>query len=221
MMQRHFDDELRKLREELVYMGSMVEDMFQKAVRSILDRNEELAREVIDSDDSIDQLEVKIEDLAIHITVLRQPAASDLRRVMTALHINRELERMGDKAVDIAQRSIELLKYPFTKYYANLPEAAEIVRSMIEDTLKGYLDQNSELARKVIARDARVDELRDQVFDDLSTCMAQKPEYINPCMETILVFRHLERIGDLASDICEEVIYMVEGESVKHQFDNR
>jgi phosphate transport system protein len=217
-MQRHFDDELRELREELVYMGSLVEDMFQKAVKSMLERNEALAQEVIDSDDRIDQLEVKIEDLAIHITVLRQPAASDLRRVVTALHINRQLERMGDKAVDIAQRSIKLLRYPPVRRYVNLPEATEIVRSMIRDTLEAYLNQNAELARQVIARDDRVDELRDQVFDELSTCMVQDSESIHPCMEVILVFRHLERIGDLAADICEDTIYMVEGEIIKHQF---
>jgi phosphate transport system protein len=200
-------------------MGSLVEDMFQKAVRSILDRDGNLAQEVIDSDENIDQLEVKIEDLAVHITVLRQPAASDLRRVVTALHINRELERMGDKAVDIAQRCIKLLRYPVIEYHVKLTEAAEIVRSMIRDTLEAYLDRNTELARQVIARDDEVDEIRDQVFRELSVCMVRDPESIHPCMEIILTFRHLERIGDLAADICEDTIYMVDGEIVKHQFD--
>ena len=218
-MQRHFDDELRDLNEKLVYMASLVEDMFQKAIKSLLERDGELAQEVMDLDDKVDHLEVEIEDMSIRLTVLRQPTASDLRRIMTVLHVNRQLERMGDKAVNIAQRSIKLLAETPVKPYVDLPKAAEIVQNMIRDTLKAYLERNSELAREVITRDDQVDALRDQVFRDLLICMTQDPKTIRPSIEIILLFRHLERIGDLASDICEEVIYMVEGEIVKHQFD--
>ncbi|MBD3182217.1 phosphate signaling complex protein PhoU [Candidatus Poribacteria bacterium] len=219
MMQRHFDDELRDLKENLVCMGNVVEDMFQKAMDSLLEREEKLAQEVIDRDDEVDRLEVKIENMSIELIVLRQPVASDLRKIITALHINRQLERMGDKAANIAERSIKLLGYPPVKPYVDLPRAFEIVRSMVSDTLDAYMKCDIKLAIDVIERDGKVDELRDQIFRELLTYMLEDSKYIRPALEIILVSRHIERIGDLATDISEEIIYTVQGEIVKHQFD--
>ncbi|MFQ6040916.1 MAG: phosphate signaling complex protein PhoU [Candidatus Poribacteria bacterium] len=216
-MQRHFDQELKELQDKLLLMGGMVENMLLKAVQSLLDRDEQLAREVIDADNEPDLLEIEIDELCNRLIVLRQPAASDLRRITTAMHINRELERMADQAVNIAERSIELLSDPPVKPYIDLPKAAQIVQKMIKDSLNAFINRDTKLAREIVSRDDQVDALRDQVFRELITYMMENPRLIHPSIEIILIFRHLERLADNATNICEEIVYMVEGKIIKHQ----
>jgi phosphate transport system protein len=216
-MQRHFDQELKELQDKLLLMGGMVENMLQKAVQSLLDRDEKLAQEVIDSDDEVDLLEVEIDEFCNRLIVLRQPAASDLRRITTAMSINRELERIADHSVSIAKRSIELLADPPVKPYIDLPHVTQIVQRMIKDSLDAFTNRDTKLAREVIVRDEQVDEIRDQVLRELLTYMMENTQVIRPAIRIILIFIYLERLADHATNICEEIVYMVEARIIKHQ----
>jgi len=215
-MQRRFELELRELQQKLLRLGGLAEDMLHRAVESVLNRNGELAQEVIDNDDEADALENEIEEYCIQLIALHQPAASDVRFLTMAMKINRDLERMADKAVDIGQRCLELMQNAPVKPFIDLPRVAGIVQEMVKDCLDAFVKRDAVLAQEVRERDKQVDAIYDQTLRELLTYMIERPELIRPGISTLLLFRHLERIGDLAANIGEEVYYLVEGDVIRH-----
>lgn len=215
-MQRHFELELRELQQKLLRLGGLAEDMLRRAVESVLNRDGELAQQVIDNDDEADALENEIEEYCIQLIALHQPAASDVRFLTMAMKINRDLERMADKSVDIAQRCLELMQNAPVKPFIDLPRVAGIVQEMVNDTLDAFVNRDAVLAQEVRERDKQVDAIYDQTLRELLTYMIERPELIRPGISTLLLFRHLERIGDLAANIGEEVYYLVEGDVIRH-----
>ena len=215
-MQRHFELELRELQQKLLRLGGLAEDMLRRAIESVLNRNGELAQEVIDNDDEADALENEIEEYCIQLIALHQPAASDVRFLTMAMKINRDLERMADKAVDIAQRCLELMQNAPVKPFIDLPRVAGIVQEMVKDSLDAFVNRDAVLAQEVRERDDQVDAIYDQTLRELLTYMIERPELIRSGNSTLLLFRHLERIGDLAANIGEEVYYLVEGDVIRH-----
>jgi len=215
-MQRRFELELRELQQKLLRLGGLAEDMLHRAVESVLNRNGELAQEVIDNDDEADALGNEIEEYCIQLIALHQPAASDVRFLTMAMKINRDLERMADKAVDIGQRCLELMQNAPVKPFIDLPRVAGIVQEMVKDCLDAFVKRDAVLAQEVRERDKQVDAIYDQTLRELLTYMIERPELIRPGISTLLLFRHLERIGDLAANIGEEVYYLVEGDVIRH-----
>ena len=215
-MQRHFELELRELQQKLLRLGGLAEDMLRRAVESVLNRDAEVAQAVIDDDDEADALENEIEEYCIPLIALHQPAASDVRFLTMAMKINRDLERMADKSVDIAQRSLELMHHAPVKPFIDLPHVAGIVQQMVKDSLDAFVNRDTVLAQEVRDRDDQVDAIYEQNLRELLTYMIERPELIRSGISILLLFRHLERIGDLAANIGEEVYYLVEGDVIRH-----
>jgi phosphate transport system protein len=221
MREHHFHTELESLKGQLLSMAGMVEESIHKSIQTLVERSEELAQEVISSDDAINIAEIKIDDFCLKLLALHQPAAIDLRFITSAMKINNDLERMGDQAVNIAERALELLKEPQLKPLIDLPRMAELAQKMVRDSLDAFVRKDPELARDVCRRDDEVDALNDQVFRELLTYMMQDPHTITRAVHLLLVGRHLERIADHATNIAEDVIYLVQGRTIKHRFDVR
>ena len=215
-IQRHFDEELQDLKEKLLKMGSLVEDAIQASIKALVDRKGELAQRVINSDDKINMLEIEIDDLSLKLLALHQPQAGDLRFITSVMRINSDLERMGDLAVNIAERTIELLKFPLLKPLIDIPQMAVIAQGMLKDSLDAFVNRDFKLAKSVCERDDAVDNLNNQIFRELLTYMLQDTKTIERAVDLILLGRNLERIADHSTNICEDVIYMVKGISIKH-----
>jgi len=215
-MERHLDQELARLKEDLIRMAALAETAIGLAIKSLVSRDAELAKQVIASDEAINALEVEVDDLCLRIMALYQPEAKDLRFLAMALKINNDLERMGDQAVNIADRTLELLKEPLLKPLIDIPRMAAIVQTMMKDSLDAFVRQDVELARSVCRRDDEVDRYDDQLFRELLTYMMEDPKAIPRAVNLILISRHLERIADHATNIAEDVVYLVQGRSIKH-----
>lgn len=215
-MDRPFDEELRELRKELLHMAAQVEESIALSVRSLKERKEELAREVLRNEERINQFDLAIDELGMKLLALRQPMAADLRFISSAMKIASDLERIGDLAVNIAERSLELIKSPLLKPLIDIPEMARLAQAMIEDALHAFVDKDEALARSVCGRDDMVDKLNDQVFRELLTYMLGDRATIPRAMALLLVSRNLERVADHATNIAEDVIYMVSGKVIKH-----
>lgn len=215
-MERHIDLELRRLKDELVRMASLAEAAIGLAVKSLVSRDAEMARQVIASDDAINKLEIDIDELCLRTMALYQPEAKDLRFLAMALKINNDLERMGDQAVNIAERTLELLKEPLLKPLIDIPRMAELSQRMVKESLDAFVQQDVARARAVCTQDDAVDQYDDQIFRELLTYMMEDPKAITRSVNLILVSRHLERIADHATNVAEDVIYMVEGKTIKH-----
>src|SRR3989338_7771394 len=210
-MQRHIDLELAKRKEELVRMAGLAEASIGMAVKALVSRDAEAARQVIASDGAINSLEMELDELCLRAMALYQPEAKDLRLLAMALKINNDLERMGDQAVNIAERTLELLKEPLLKPLIDIPRMAELAQRMVKNSLEAFIRQDVELARSVCRRDDEVDRYDDQLFRELLTYMMQDPRAITRSVNLILVSRHLERIADHATNIAEDVVYLVQG----------
>jgi phosphate transport system protein len=215
-MQRHFELELKELQQKLLRLGGIAESMIRQAVTSVLNRDEKLARTIIANDDAADALENEIEEYCIQLIARHQPAASDLRFLTMVMRMNYNLERIADKGVDIAQRSLELMQYPPVKPYVDLPRVADIVQNMVKDALDALVNRDAALAQEVRNRDDEVDAIYDQTLQELLTILTDQPRLLRPGISILLLFRHLERIGDLATNIGEEVYYLVEGDVIRH-----
>ena len=215
-MERHLDLELAGLRDDLVRMAGLAEAAIGLAVKALVSRDAEMARQVIASDDAINTLEVEIDERCLRTMARYQPEAKDLRFLAMALKINNDLERMGDQAVNIAERTLELLKEPLLKPLIDLPRMAELAQRMVKDSLDAFVQQDVARAREVCRQDDQVDRLDDQIFRELLTYMMQDPRAITRAVNLILVSRHLERIADHATNIAEDVIYLTEGNTIKH-----
>ena len=220
-MERHVDLELRRLKDELVRMAGLAEAAIGLSVKALVSRDAEMARQVIASDDAINTLEIEIDELCLRTMALYQPEAKDLRFLAMALKIINDLERMGDQAVNIAERTLELLKEPLLKPLIDIPRMAEVAQRMVKDSLDAFVQQDVERARAVCQRDDEVELYDDQIFRELLTYMMEDPKAITRSVNLILVSRHLERIADHATNIAEDVIYLVEGKNIKHHAQER
>ena len=217
---REYDQQLTRLREEILLMGARVEEMIALSIRGLIDRNPALAREVIASDRDVDRQEVEIDRRCLNILATRQPVASDLRLTTTILKMVREIERIGDLAVNIAERSVELNEEPPLKPYVDLPKMAEMARGMVRDSLDALVAGDAFKAREVLSRDPTVDAYYAQIFRELLTYMMEDPRTISRATRVQSVAKHLERIADHATNLAEMVIFNVEGEDVRHSRGN-
>ncbi|HTK88701.1 MAG TPA: phosphate signaling complex protein PhoU [Verrucomicrobiae bacterium] len=215
-MTRHFHEELEALKQTLLAMGGLVEDQIRRVMRALLERDDELAREVIDRDRQVNAYDVEVDEQCVQLLALNQPAASDLRFITTAMKIVTDLERIGDQAVNIAQRALELHQEPQLKPYVDLPRMAEMAQRMVKESLDAFVTRDTELARRVCGEDAAVDALKEQIFRELLTFMMADPRTIPRALRLILISRFMERVADHATNIAEMVIYMVEGKMVRH-----
>jgi phosphate transport system protein len=218
-MERHFDEELQSLNENLLRMARLVEESVALAVRGLKDRNEGYAQEVFKREGPINLLDVDVDEQCMRLLALRQPMASDLRFITAGMRIGTELERIGDLAVNIAEVTVDLLKVPPLKPLIDIPRMASLALGMVKDALNAFVNRDEKLARGVCLRDDEVDSLNDQVFRELLTYMMNDPSTINRAVGLILVGRHLERIADHATNIGEDVIYMVAGKTIKHHIE--
>ena len=215
----HFQMELEELKENLLKMAALVEEAINNAVQSLVKRDSELAKKTFDGEDRINKLEIAIEDMCLKLLALRQPMAADLRFITSAMKIITDLERIGDQAVNIAERAISLNEEPQLKPYIDIPRMAEIAQSMVKDVLDAFVNHDSKLARSVCERDDLVDGLNEQVFRELLTYMISDPKTITRAVHLMIVCRCLERIGDHATNIAEDVIFMVDALVIKHHAD--
>ena len=211
-----FEKELGDLKEKVLKLGSMVEKAINDAIKSLVERNSALAVETIDRDPLVNALEVEIDEECIRLIALRQPRASDLRLITTAMKITTDLERMGDLAVDISERALELNEEPQLKPYIDIPRMAEIAQGMVRDALDAFVNRDSALARDVLIRDDMVDNLNYQVFNELLFFMIQDPKTVSRAVKITYISKYLERIADHATNIAEMVVYLVEGKIIRH-----
>jgi phosphate transport system protein len=213
---RPFHEQLAALLQKVVMMGSLSESMIQSAMASLNERNESLAAAVRANEEQVNTLQVEVDDLAIKLTVLQQPVAQDARFLFMASRIGGELERIGDQAINICQNAHYVLEGPPVMPLVDLPIMADVARGMVRDSLTAMTAKDVALANRVLEEDKKVDAFRDQIFRILLTHMMEDPRSIPRAMSLILISRNLERIGDHATNIAEEVIYWVQGRDVRH-----
>jgi phosphate transport system protein len=216
MERHHFEEELQSLKNRLLTMGALVEERVHQAVRALIERDLEAAELVIRSDQDVNALQIEIDDRCLKLLALQQPIATDLRLITAAMKINADLERIGDQAVNIAENVIKLLPQAPLKPLIDIPRMAELAEKMTRDALDAFVRKDAELARNVLQRDDEVDNLKDQVFRELLTYMMADPGTIPRALALILISRNLERIADHATNISEDVIFLVEAKDVRH-----
>ncbi len=215
-MLRHFDRNIEELKELLLRMGAMVEDQIHESIRSLLERDTSVAQRVIESDGEIDRMELLIDQHTIELIAMMQPAAVDLRFVATAMKITPELERIADLAVDVCERAIELNREPPLKPLVDIPRLARMAQDMVRQSLDAFVRRDASLAREVIARDDEVDQLTEQSFRELLTYMLEDSKNISRAIRLTFIGKYFERMADGATNICEMVVYLVEGKVIKH-----
>jgi len=208
--------DIKKLKERILKMGSLVEDAIQKSIKALVDRDRTLAIEVIDSDAIVNNFDVEIEEECIRFLAIWQPSGSNLRFVTTAIKIITDLERMGDLAVDICERAMELLDEPPLKPYIDIPRMAEAAQKMLKDSLDAFVSQDADHAMGVCEADDFVDNLNVQIFNELLVYMLQDPKNISRAVRLTYIAKYLERIGDHATNIAEMVVYLVKGKVIRH-----
>ena len=215
-MQRHFDEALKNLKEKLLRMSSLVEESISSSIKALMERDAQLAYKVIKGDDAINHLEVEIDDLCLKLLALYQPTAGDLRFITSTMKINSDLERIGDLAVNIAERTLDLLKVPSLKLRLNIPKMAASAQVMLKDSLNAFVNKDSQLAYEVCKRDDEVDDLNHEIFMELLKAKPEDQQPVERVIDLVLVAKNLERVADHSTNICEDVIYMVDGKIIKH-----
>jgi phosphate transport system protein len=213
---KRYEEELKKLREEILYMGGMIEDQIQKSIKSLVERDSKLAELIIERDHEVNRLDVDIDDICVRLLALHQPAGRDLRFITTGLKITTDLERIGDMAVNICERALELNLEPQLKPYIDIPRMARVAQRMIRESLDAFVREDTELALKVCKDDEEVDQLNSQIFREVVTFMIDDPHTINRAIKISSISKYLERIADHATNIAEMVIFMVKGKSIRH-----
>ncbi|HEX2930393.1 MAG TPA: phosphate signaling complex protein PhoU [Candidatus Binatia bacterium] len=216
---KRYEEELKKLHEEILYMGGLVEDQIQKAVKSLVDRDSQLAQIIIERDHEVNRLDVEIDELCIRLLALHQPAGKDLRFITTGLKITTDLERIGDMSVNLCERALELNKEPQLKPYIDIPRMARIAQRMIRESLDAFVREDTDLALKVCKDDEEIDQLNSQIFREVITFMIEDPHTINRAMKISSISKYLERMADHATNIAEMVIFMAKGKSIRHMKD--
>jgi phosphate transport system protein len=215
-MHRHFDEEIGELRQKLVLMGSLAESMIAHALRTLVERNERWCQEVARREEQVNELQMEIDNWAIRITALQQPVGADVRFLFMATRITSELERIADQAVNICQNAHHLLQAPPLKPFVDLPIMAEVAQRMVRGSLEALVKKDTGLADRVLQEEDQVDAFRDQIFRELLTYMMSDPATIPRALSLILISRNLERVGDHATNIAEEVIFWIQGRDVRH-----
>jgi phosphate transport system protein len=216
MERQHFQQELETLKERLLAMGGLAEDRVRTAMQGLVDREGDLIDQALNGDMPLNELHIEIDDLCLKLLALHQPMAADLRGIMAAIKINSDLERVGDMAVNIAEAARRYTMHPPVKRLIDIPRMASTAQSMLRDALDSYVRGDMQLAQRVLDEDDELDTLKTQVFRELLTYMLQDPTTIEPSLDLILISRHLERVGDHATNIAEDVIFMVSGRDVRH-----
>ena len=215
-VRREFDAELQDLKKKVLVMGSLVQTMLADSLTALFTRDTPLANSVDARDNEVDRMEISVDELAVRIIALRQPAASDLRLIIAALKIIKDIERVGDIAVNIAERVVELNAEPQLKPYIDLPRMVDAVQAMIRDSLDAFVNDDPELAQKVLDGDEFVDNLNVQMFNELLAIMLGDTKTINRATRLIFISKYLERAADHATNVAEEVIFAIQGRDVRH-----
>lgn len=211
----HYNEEMTRLKESVLSMASHAESAVTRAVRALVERDDQLAQSVIDDDNIIDQLEVDIDDLAVQL-LTKAPVATDLRLTTVAMKISQNLERVGDSAVTIARRSIELGTEPQLKPYVDVPRMAMMSTEMLRDAISAFINKEPEKARAVVPRDREVDNLNRQLHRELASFMVERPATISRCLNLMVISKCLERIADHATNVAEDVVYLYEAVDIRH-----
>ena len=212
----HFQDELQQLKTRLLEMGGLAEEEVRLAVQGLVERDDALVERVLKGDEPLNAMHIEIDSRAFTLLALHQPMAADLRAIVAAVKINTDLERVGDLAVNIAEAARRYTMLPPVKKLIDIPRMAAIAQLMLRDALDAFVRQDTALAQHVLNEDDKLDSLKTQIFRELLTYMLQDPATIEPSLDLILVSRHLERIGDHATNIAEDVIFMVSARDVRH-----
>jgi phosphate transport system protein len=215
-MERHFVRDLEEAKDRLLWMGSLAERAVHQAMQAVFEAEEAPAQAVLQEEHALNELQIEIDDRVVQLLALQQLMAADLRFVLAVSRINNDLERIGDQAVNIAQSALRIVRHARVKPYVDLPRMSELAEEMVRDALNAVVRRDVELARSVLTRDDQVDQLRDQIFRELLTYMMGDSSVVFPAFELILVAKNLERVGDHATNIAEDVIYMVAGHDVRH-----
>jgi len=215
-MERHFHEQLDDLKKKLIDMALAVEEAIAGAVEAMVKREDMIADKVIQMDETINQMEIRIDEICLNLLALQQPMAIDLRFVTSAMKINNDLERMGDHAVNVAQLAKMLNHRDRLKPLINIPRMAEIVQSMVKDSIDSFVNANAAVAKKICERDDEVDHFDDQLFRELITYMMSDPKNIPKALNYVLISKNLERVADLSTNIAEEVIFIYRAKNIKH-----
>jgi phosphate transport system protein len=213
---RHFLAELEELQQRLLEMGGLVESAISNSVLALSERSEAHALQVLTREARINQMEIEIDDFAVSLLALQQPMARDLRFLTVAIKINSDLERMGDLAVNIVQRALSLMRQPLVKPLIDIPQLARLAESMVHKSLDAFVRRDAELAREVLLSDDAVDDLRDAIYEELVNFMERDPSTVSRSLDLIFIARNLERIADHATNIAEDVVFLVQGVDVRH-----
>lgn len=220
-MQRHFDEELTQLKDKLFKMGLLVEEAIRKSIDSLLKRDSKLAEEVIEEDQKINILEIEIDEFGHELIALRQPTAIDLRFITMVLKINSNLERIGDQAVNIAEKAIVLNREVPLRPNMNISKMAELAISMVKDSLDAFIARDAQKAKAICERDDELDTLNDQIYNQLQEELKKQQIEVSQAVSLIMVSHNLERIGDLGTNIAEDVIYLAKGIDIRHHITER
>ena len=218
---RHFEQELDKLKAKLLEMSALVESAVYRSVQGVVEKNEELAQQVLKNEGRINQLEIEIDDMAISLLALQAPLAADLRLVTAAIKINNDLERMGDLSVSIAQSALALIREPLIRPLIDIPHIAGLAQGMVRKALDAFVNRDAELARSVLASDDAVDNMRTASYHELMSFMENNPQQIPQALYLLSVIRNLERIADHATNVAEDVLFLVKGIDVRHHNEER
>jgi phosphate transport system protein len=211
----HYNEELAKLKESLLAMASHAESAVTRAMRALVERDDAIARQVEEDDNVLDRFEIEIDDMALHL-LAKAPLATELRLITVAMKISQNLERVGDEAVTIARRSIELNTEPQLKPYVDLPRMAAMSLEMLRDAITAFINREPERARAVVPRDKDVDDLNRQLHRELSSYMVERPTTITRCLKLMVISKAIERIADHATNVAEEVVYLYEAKDIRH-----
>jgi phosphate transport system protein len=218
---RHFEQELEKLKAKLLEMSALVESAIYRSVQGVVEKNEELAQQVLRNEARDNQLEIEIDDMAIGLLALQAPLAVDLRLITAAIKINNDLERMGDLSASIAQSALALIREPVIRPMIDIPHIAGLAQSMVRKALDAFVNRDADMARSVLASDDAVDNMRTASFHELMSFMEKNPQQIPQALWLLSVIRNLERVADHATNIAEDVLYMVKGIDVRHHNEER
>jgi phosphate transport system protein len=220
-MKRHFDDELKKLKEKVFRMGLLVEKALENSTAALFQRDSAKAQAVLKGDQEINLYEIEIDEMGHELIALHQPAAADLRLITMVLKITNDLERMGDQAVNIAEKAIQINQETPIKPYDDLPRMADEARRMVRESLDAFMANDPEKARVILEKDDIVDRINDKIYEEIQTILAEKPQHTRTGVGLIMVSHNLERIADLATNIAEDVIYLKRGIDVRHHIRER
>ena len=220
-MERHFDEQLQALRNHLMKMSAMAEVMIADAVRSGVERDKDAIPPVYEREELVNEMQMEIDENCMKLIALNQPAAGDLRFILGIIKTNGELERLADEAVNIVRKAEHLLTVEQLKPFELIPETSHIARSMVRDSLRSFVNRNSSLAREVLLRDDQLDSLKTKIVELLKVCMSEDPQTVNRALDLMYIARCLERIGDHATNIAENAIFVVDGVDVRHHADTK